>query len=176
MKRALAAVFCCLLAGCAWTDSREAEPPATTEATQAPVARWMAYADYRRDEVWIARPDGRGKRRLVRGGSPAVSPNGRWVVFAARLGEPNVSYGDLWIVASSGGRPRLLSRGTGAPVWSPDSARVAAFQPLTPRSAALLSIDITTGTARTVARGSIHGWSFSPSGDEIAYARGNWSD
>lgn len=178
MTRALAGVvccLCCLLAGCAWTGSDEAEAPTTT-AVRAPSARWIAYADHPRDEVWIARLDGRGKRRLVRGGAPAVSPDGRWVVFAARLGEFGVSYGDLWIVAASGGRPRLLVRGTGAPVWSPDSTRVAALQPLTLTSAALLSIEVESGKATTVARGSIHGWSFSPTGDEIAYARAEWSE
>jgi Tol biopolymer transport system component len=76
------------------------------------------------------------------------------------------------LVATSGGRPRLLVRGSGQPVWSPDSKRVAALQDLDDRRRALLSIAIDTGQIATIARGSISGVSFSPTSDEIAYAHG----
>jgi Tol biopolymer transport system component len=69
-------------------------------------------------------------------------------------------------------RPRLLVRATIKPVWSPDSKRVAALQNLHDRRRALLSIAIASAESTTVARGAIDDVSFSPRGDEIAYARG----
>ena len=80
-------------------------------------------------------------------------------------------YRDLMLVATSGGRPRLLARATEEPVWSPDAKRVAAAQRLNDRTRALLSIDVETGDSVTLARGSIYGRSFSPAGGEVAYAR-----
>ena len=76
------------------------------------------------------------------------------------------------LVATAGGRPRLLVRGVARPVWSPDSTRIAVLQDLDERRRALLSIAIETGERKTVARGAIDDVSFSPRGDEIAYARG----
>lgn len=76
------------------------------------------------------------------------------------------------IVRASGGRPRLLARAVGRPVWSPDSKRVATVQSLGGRRRALLSIVTETGESTTIARGSISDPSFSPDGERLAYAAG----
>lgn len=76
------------------------------------------------------------------------------------------------LVATAGGRPRLLVRGAVRPVWSPDSKRVAVGEDLDERRRALLSVAVETGESTTVARGAIDDWSFSTRGEEIAYARG----
>jgi Tol biopolymer transport system component len=76
------------------------------------------------------------------------------------------------LVATAGGRPRLLARSTGTPVWSPDSRRLAVLQRLDERRTALLGIDVETGGSTTLARGSVGAPSFSPNGDEIAYEDG----
>ena len=68
---------------------------------------------------------------MKRVGSPAPSPDGKWVVFS--LTEPaydeKKETSDLWIVPADGGAPpRRLTAGKGsesAPAWSPDSRRIA---------------------------------------------------
>ena len=165
----LVTVVCCLLAaGCAWTDSEESDARSAAD----PVARLIAYTKYvapGHAEVWVARLDGSGRRRLVEGNAPKISPDGRWVAFE-RYGSRGYP-GDLMLVASSGGRPRLLMRGVGQALWSPDSNRLAVLQLLDDRRSALLSITIKSGERTTIARGSLSDWSFSPRGDEIAYVR-----
>ncbi len=170
VKRLLVSVVCCLLVGgCAWTDSGGNDE----RSAARPVARLIAYTRYAaagHAEVWVARVDGRGRRRLAEGNAPKISPDGRWVAFERQLGS-RVYPRDLMLVATSGGRPRLLMRAVGQAVWSPDSKRLAVLQFLDDRRSALLSITIETGERTTVARGSLSDWSFSPRGDEIAYVR-----
>ena len=68
---------------------------------------------------------------MKRVGSPAPSPDGKWVVFS--LSEPaydeKKETSDLWIVPADGSAPpRRLTAGKGsesAPAWSPDSRRIA---------------------------------------------------
>lgn len=171
MKRVLSLVGCLLVGGCAWTDSdddRGQEAP--------PAAQRIVYTRSfpGRHEVWVARVNGSGKRRLAEGTGPVISPDGRWVAFEGgreATFDPRF-YRDVMLVAASGGRPRLLMRGAYGPVWSPDSKRVAALQDLDDRRRALLTIATETGKRTTVAHGAIDDVTFSPRGDEIAYARG----
>ena len=68
---------------------------------------------------------------MKRVGAPALSPNGKWVVFSVT--EPSydasLQTSDLWIVPSDGGsRPRRLTgtrAGESDVVWAPDSRRIA---------------------------------------------------
>ena len=68
---------------------------------------------------------------MKRVGSPAVSPDGKWVTFS--VSEPaydeKKEAADLWIVPADGSAPprRLTSSkgGESAPDWSPDSRKVA---------------------------------------------------
>ena len=68
---------------------------------------------------------------MKRVGSPAASPDGKWVVFSVT--EPaydeKKETSDLWIVPLAGGEaPRRLTSGKGSesgPAWSPDSRRLA---------------------------------------------------
>ncbi|MFN2572060.1 MAG: prolyl oligopeptidase family serine peptidase [Gemmatimonadales bacterium] len=63
--------------------------------------------------------------------SPAISPDGRWIVFSVT--EPSYTEGeqvsDLWLVPSDGGKaPRRLTNtksGESGVDWSPDSRRIA---------------------------------------------------
>ncbi|WP_024877866.1 S9 family peptidase [Saccharomonospora piscinae] len=90
----------------------------------------------------VARPDPRSdsyRGALVRVGpdgvtawthgerdtAPAVSPDGRWVAFLRAQGSDAPQ---LHVMPSAGGEPRRLTSlplGAGAPVWSPDSSRIA---------------------------------------------------
>jgi dipeptidyl aminopeptidase/acylaminoacyl peptidase len=62
--------------------------------------------------------------------SPAVSPDGKWVVYA--LATPNLAanktFTDLWIVSADGGTPKQLTThpaADGHAVWSPDGKWIA---------------------------------------------------
>src|SRR5262245_20338350 len=64
-------------------------------------------------------------------GAPAVSPDGKWVVFPVSevSYDPAQDVSDLWIVPADGSAPprRLTSTkaGEGGPAWSPDSTKLA---------------------------------------------------
>ena len=60
--------------------------------------------------IWIANADGTNSRRVLNrpfiiASMPAISPDGQSIVFFQSSGGP---MGDLWIVPSSGGRPRAV--------------------------------------------------------------------
>src|SRR5204862_135970 len=67
---------------------------------------------------------------MKRVGSPAISPDGRWIVFSVT--EPSYTEGeqvsDLWLVPTDGSaEPRRLTNskgGEGGVDWSPDSGRI----------------------------------------------------
>ena len=68
-----------------------------------------------------ARPISAGNR----GSAPAFSPDGRWLAY---LGAEPGGKPQIWLLATAGGEPRRLTDhplGTGNPVWSPDSRRLA---------------------------------------------------
>jgi Tol biopolymer transport system component len=74
--------------------------------------RYVAGGPYR--DVYVMRPDGTGKRRIVVGlvgAVPVWSPDGRSIMFAgSRLSRPDVTY--LWVVRPDGsGLRRLPIRG-----------------------------------------------------------------
>jgi serine/threonine protein kinase/Tol biopolymer transport system component len=80
-------------------------------------------------EIWIAAAEGTGARRVdgvpVRNfrqveAQPALSPDGRTVVFFLQDAGPN---GDLWTIPATGGRPTRLTtddREAGGAVWTRD--------------------------------------------------------
>ena len=63
-------------------------------------------------------------------GSPALSPDGKTVVFTVQEWsiEKNKSTSNLWLVDTAGGAPRRLTNGAasdGSPAWSADGMRLA---------------------------------------------------
>jgi dipeptidyl aminopeptidase/acylaminoacyl peptidase len=63
-------------------------------------------------------------------GSPALSPDGKTVVFTVQEWsiEKNKSTSSLWLVDTAGGAPRRLTNAAasdGSPAWSPDGTRLA---------------------------------------------------
>jgi dipeptidyl aminopeptidase/acylaminoacyl peptidase len=90
--------------------------------------------------IWLASPLAAQQRHTIthedvflmkRVGSPAISPDGRWVVFSVT--EPSYTeadqVSDLWLVPTDGSaEPRRLTNskgGEGGVDWSPDSRRIA---------------------------------------------------
>jgi len=91
------------------------------------VAFGMSVAALAADKRPITAQDLWAFKRL---GAPAVSPDGRSVVFTVQEWsvEKNKSTSNLWLAEMATGRVRRLTRANasdGAPVWSPDGARIA---------------------------------------------------
>jgi Tol biopolymer transport system component/DNA-binding winged helix-turn-helix (wHTH) protein len=75
--------------------------------------------------IWIAKLDGTNARHVLEkqfnlAGAPAVSPDGRSIVFFQSHGGP---MGDFWVVPAAGGPARRLTFDDaegGTPTWTPD--------------------------------------------------------
>ncbi len=75
--------------------------------------------------IWTVNAGGGPPRRVAVGGNPALSPDGKWVLYE-RGGDDQI-YGEA--LAGAGwmdGQPLFtLYSGAGGPVWSPDSRKIA---------------------------------------------------
>jgi dipeptidyl aminopeptidase/acylaminoacyl peptidase len=60
---------------------------------------------------------------------PQISPDGKWIAYAVSTPdlEANKSVRNIWIVSTSGGQPKQLTRGgtDARPRWSPDGKKLA---------------------------------------------------
>jgi hypothetical protein len=141
-------------------------------ATDKPVTRHLVYEKLVRKGIWIADVDGSRPRLLVRDGlAPELSPDGNLVAYLDGCGGTTV-HCRLRTVPSSGGNAKVLARDVNAEfTWSPDSERIAASQSTPDGGGVLLSIDVSSGEVVTLTRGSLYGWSFSPDGSRIVFAR-----
>jgi Tol biopolymer transport system component len=144
------------------------------ERTKPAGGRFLLYTRHlnsSRQAVWIARLDGAHPRLLVRGGIfGALSPDGRWVAYNKCLAsltrcQTGKAPFALFLVASSGGKSRLLARSTSYPSWSPRSDRIVAL-----RKNTLVSLGL-DGNLRVLEQTpATAGWSFSPDGNWVVYA------
>lgn len=78
-------------------------------------------ADKARTDIWQARPDGRGLKRLIVGAAqPAWSPDGRMIAFTRG--------GDIYLASAAGKVIRRMTNtprsGDSHPSWSPDGTRI----------------------------------------------------
>jgi hypothetical protein len=120
--------------------------------------------------LWVAHDDGSAAHLLIPSAfRPRISPNGRTIVYRGADG--------LRAISAAGGRSRLLARDAELLAWSPDSRTIAANVPV-PRSerARLMTIDIASGKARTLATGPGFSASFSPHGGALVYRGGSGHD
>ena len=147
------------LAAVASTTASSAANPALVWST----SRFVADIQGRYTELsmlWIGAADGSRPRPLGEGRRPRLSPDGRWVAF----GRDDHAY----VVASTGGRSRLVARNADPIRWSPNSRLLATAA----YGRALYVTDVETRRRVTIDRDStIHGVSFSPSGREVVWAR-----
>ncbi len=108
--------------------------------------------------IWIANADGSSSRKVITRpfispSTPAISPDGRLIVFFQSSGGP---MGDLWIVPSSGGTPRRLTFDDtegGTPTWTPDGQFVI-FSSKRTGSHTLWRIPVAGGEAEAMTSGA----------------------
>ena len=139
-----------------------------------PVTRHLVYQKVIGETgIWIADVDGSNARLLVpEGGGPAISPDGKWVAYNAGCDQSGECK-RAEVVPTSGGKPRPISSHLVVGInWSSDSERLVATDTgkLDAPDSTLLSIDVASGKAVTLAHGDLYGSSFSPDGTQIVYA------
>jgi Tol biopolymer transport system component/DNA-binding winged helix-turn-helix (wHTH) protein len=108
--------------------------------------------------IWIANADGTNPTRVlnrpfISASTPAISPDGKSIVFFQSSGGP---MGDLWIVPSSGGTPRRLTFDDtegGTPTWTPDG-RFVVFSSKRTGSHTLWRIRVEGGEAEPMTSGA----------------------
>ena len=101
--------------------SSQAQEPAGEGAEEPETAAESTPRRFTVEDLWA----------MERLGSPAVSPDGRWIAFTVTTfsREENKGQSDLWLVATDGSSPaRRLTwneGGDGSPAWSPDGRYLA---------------------------------------------------
>ena len=93
-----------------------------------PAAEMVAFV--RQGNIWVARVDGTGERRLTDFGvcgGPALSPDGKQVAFHCRGDQdiyPDTGFGQIYLVETAGGEPRRMKfdgiLAAEHPAFSPD--------------------------------------------------------
>lgn len=94
----------------------------------SPAAEMVAFV--RQGNIWVARVDGTGERRLTDFGvcgGPALSPDGKQVAFHCRGDQdiyPDTGFGQIYLVETAGGEPRRMNfdgiLAAEHPAFSPD--------------------------------------------------------
>ncbi|MDA0313134.1 MAG: S9 family peptidase [Gemmatimonadetes bacterium] len=152
-------------------------------------------------EIWIASPDGEPIQltRTLDGssGSPAWSPDGRWIAFAASRGDKN----QVFLISPRGGEAFPVTdveQGVSRFAWSPEGGRLMlvvsdaapegmkarsdlygefAFDDEVPPNAHLWVVTVDPrgeiAEARRLTEGDFHvsGFDWSPDGSQVAYVR-----
>ncbi|HEX7183244.1 MAG TPA: S9 family peptidase [Thermoanaerobaculia bacterium] len=121
---------------------------------------------------------------MERVGAPALSPDGKWVVFAVtRFSiEENKSDSDLWLVPANGSAPpRRLTWNAGSdssPVWSPDGRRIAFISKRGDAPPQLYILPVDGGEAQPATKLPIpvQAPKWFPDGKRIAFLASTWPD
>jgi len=96
----------------------------------SPEGKNLAYSSIENDKQYIYYKEvlGSSSKKLtdIPAREPSYSPDGKWIAYAddKTLG---IEGGNLWMVPSSGGIPKLLAKtgNASSPVWSPDGNMIA---------------------------------------------------
>jgi Tol biopolymer transport system component len=123
------------------------------------------------ETIYLASATGKNPLRLARGADPALSPDGRWVVYRRDTkAEPD----RLLIIGTGGGTARQLPASSDEPVvWSPDSRLVAASGSSTGH---LAVVNVRSGKAIVLrVPQASYGFSFAPDSTELAFTHSTGS-
>jgi Tol biopolymer transport system component len=142
--------------------------PAAAQATLAFVRKPLD------PQVWVANDGGGQAHRLLAGGNPRVSPDGK-IVALSHQGKGRNAQPELVLAPADGSAPpTVLAKGWRNPyvfAWSPESKSVAAVLGPELGRQRLALIDTVTGAQTTIARGYFNGVSFAPGGGMLVYGR-----
>lgn len=119
--------------------------------------------------VFSASDNGRGAHRIGAGNSPHISPDGHSIVYMRTGKSP-----EMVTVPAGGGPTRLLMKGWREQfsfAFSPNSQMVAAERGHELGRRKLVVIDLASGRQTVVAQGFFNGFSFSPNGTELVFAK-----
>ena len=113
-----------------WAVGRLGNPALSPDGSQAvvPVTHYDAETGDSATRLWLIPTAGGEARPLTsdESGTPAWSPDGRFIAFAAKRGEDQAK--QLYVIAADGGEARRLTNVPGdvtAIRWFPDSKRLA---------------------------------------------------
>jgi Tol biopolymer transport system component len=123
--------------------------------------------------VYAAADNGSGARRVGPGRSPRISPDGQTIAYLHE-GSGSSHSQELMVAPAAGGTSRTLMVGwqdTFYLAFSPDSQTIAALRGPELGARKLVLIDVASGAQRTVSSGYFSGFSFSPDGSELVYAK-----
>ena len=174
LKSAALLAVVLVTAGCGLVERTAGPQP----VGRGPVERHLVYEKLGQRGIWIADVAGGHARLLVRGGrAPAISPDGRWVVYVSCDPDDELVCKGTFVISTSGGEPRKLSsdvdtRRPRSDTWSPDSKRIVVSRGSpSGEEEALISIDLASGKELKLAHGSSWGSRFSPDGKQVVYVR-----
>jgi Tol biopolymer transport system component len=121
--------------------------------------------------VFVAGDDGSGAKKIEAGETPRVSPDGKWVAYLHQ-GAKNAQ--ELKVAPVAGGPSRTVMVGLREPFyieWSPNAEWLAALRGPELGKRKLVLIDAATGAQRVLDTGFFSGFSFSPDGGQLVYAK-----
>jgi Tol biopolymer transport system component len=151
--------------GDAGQAAAEAVPVRVALVFAKPVGTLASPLADRPEAIYLASPGGNHPVRLARGADPAISPDGRWVVYRRDTGAQR---NRLFVINAAGGTPRRLPGSSEETVvWSPDSRLLAAIGSGTGH---LTIVNVRSRTATTLTVPQASGdLAFSPDGTELAF-------
>jgi hypothetical protein len=123
--------------------------------------------------VYAANDNGSGVHRVGSGYTPHMSPDGASIAY---YHEGPGHAGELKLAPVSGGAGRTLMVGWQESFYlefSPNSEMIAALRGGELGKRKLVLITVATGAQRVIASGYFSGFSFSPEGNELVYAKAN---
>jgi Tol biopolymer transport system component len=125
--------------------------------------------------VFVAGDNGKGAKKVDSGRSPRLTPDGLSVVY---LHEGPGHAQEMKIAPLAGGPTRTLLAGwqeASELAISPDSTTVAALRGGELGKRKLVLIDVASGAQRVLSSGYFSGFSFSPDGTELVFAKSSGS-
>src|SRR3954451_7513718 len=121
--------------------------------------------------VFMAGDNGSGAKKIEAGETPRVSPDGKWVAYLHQ-GAKNAQ--ELKVASVEGGPSRTVMVGLREPFyleWSSNAEWLAALRGPELGKRKLVLIDAATGAQRVLDTGFFSGFSFSPDGGQLVYAK-----
>ncbi|MFY9552405.1 MAG: S9 family peptidase [Thermoanaerobaculia bacterium] len=126
-----------------WTPAETLKYRLVSDVQVSPDGRRAAYvvrdAAYEpeksewRTQIWLSSTDGKDARQVTfadaSSSRPRWSPNGRWIAFLGKRGDPNVN---VWLLPIQGGEARRLTSSkadVSQLAWSPDGKWIAYVAP-----------------------------------------------